>query len=46
MMNLLSEQRISMTELAHREKVAIPTVWRWRQRGIRGVWLESFMVDG
>jgi len=46
MMDLLSEQRISMTELAHREKVAIPTIWRWRQKGIRGVRLESFMVGG
>ncbi len=44
--DLLSENRVSMTELARQEKITLPTVWRWRQRGVRGVRLETFMVGG
>ena len=43
---LLSEKRISMTELARQLDVTIPTVWRWRQRGVRGIRLETFMLGG
>ena len=43
---LLSEHRISMTKLAHQERVAIPTTWRWRQKGVRGIYLETFMRGG
>jgi len=44
--DLLAENRISMTELARQLGVTIPTIWRWRQRGIRGVRLETFMLGG
>lgn len=41
---LLCETRITPSELARQQKVALPTVWRWFQRGIRGHILESFNV--
>ncbi|MGI9326730.1 MAG: DUF1580 domain-containing protein [Pseudomonadales bacterium] len=44
MTSLLQEHRISLTELAQREGVAVPTVWRWRQKGCRGVRLETFVI--
>lgn len=44
--DLLSENRVSMTELARQLDVTIPTIWRWRQRGVRGVQLETFMLGG
>jgi len=44
--DLLSERRVSMTELARQLGVTIPTIWRWRQRGVRGVRLETFMIGG
>ncbi len=44
MSTLLAEQRLSLTELAREQGVAVPTVWRWAQRGIRGVRLETFHV--
>jgi len=44
--DLLSESRISMTELARKLDVTIPTIWRWRQRGVRGIKLETFMIGG
>ncbi len=43
-MTLLKEKRLSLTELARREGVSIPTVWRWRKKGVKGVRLESFLV--
>lgn len=43
-MDILSETRLSLTELARREGVAIPTVWRWRKKGVKGVRLETFVV--
>ncbi len=46
MFNLFLEQRLSLTELARLEGVSIPTVWRWRQRGIRGIRLETCLVGG
>lgn len=36
--------RLTLTELAHREGVAVSTVWRWSTRGVRGVRLESFSL--
>ena len=42
--NLLNEKRLSLTELARDQGVAVPTVWRWAKRGIRGVALETFHV--
>ncbi len=44
--DLLDENRVSMTELARQLGVTIPTIWRWRQRGVRGVRLETFMLGG
>jgi len=44
--DLLSECRVSMTELARQLGVTIPTIWRWRQRGIRGIRLETYMLGG
>lgn len=45
-MNLLNEQKISLTELARREQVNISTCWRWAQRGVRGVVLETYLQGG
>lgn len=42
--DLLSESRLSLTQLAHKEKVGIATVWRWATNGIGGVRLESFRI--
>jgi Protein of unknown function (DUF1580) len=44
--NLLPETRLSFAQLAHKERVAIATVWRWDQSGIRGVRLESLKIGG
>jgi len=44
--DLLAERRVSMTELARQLGVTIPTIWRWRQRGVRGIRLETFMLGG
>ena len=41
---LAAEQRISFTDLAHREGVSLSTVWRWSLRGCRGYRLESLNV--
>src|SRR5437868_8975624 len=46
MNDLLSEARMSLTQLAKREKVNVSTVWRWALRGCRGHVLESFRVGG
>lgn len=39
---LLSETRLSFTQLAQEQNVATQTVWRWATRGIKGHVLESF----
>jgi hypothetical protein len=44
MKNLLEEQRLTLTELARKERVNVSTVWRWTLRGVRGIKLESFSV--
>ena len=41
---LLAETRLSLTELARREGVAVSTAWRWTLRGVRGAKLETFSV--
>ncbi len=46
MTNLLEEKRLSLTQLAKREGVAAPTTWRWAQRGVKGVKLETINVGG
>lgn len=45
-MTLLAEDRISLTDLAKDEDRNVSTVWRWAQRGVRGVKLETFNVGG
>lgn len=41
--DLLGETpRLSLTELARREGVAVSTCWRWALKGVRGVKLETF----
>lgn len=44
--DLLTEQRISLTQLAHEQDVSLTTAWRWVQAGRRGHRLESFHVGG
>ncbi len=46
MSHLLAESRLSLSELARREGVAVPTTWRWAQRGVRGVKIETFAIGG
>ena len=46
MNDLLSEHRLSLTQLAHKEGVAIPTTWRWAQRGIKDIRLETIQIGG
>ena len=43
-MTLLSEQRLTLNQLAKDEGVNPSTVWRWSLRGVRGVKLETFSV--
>lgn len=43
---LLQEERVSLTDLAKEEDRNVSTVWRWAQRGVRGVVLETFNVAG
>lgn len=43
---LLSEERLSLTKLAKEADVNVSTVWRWAQRGVKGVRLETFCVGG
>jgi hypothetical protein len=44
--DLLTESRISLNQLAREQDVALSTAWRWCLRGIRGHVLESFSVGG
>ncbi|TWT47184.1 DUF1580 domain-containing protein [Botrimarina hoheduenensis] len=46
MTSLMDEKRLTLTELAKRERVNVCTVWRWAQRGAKGVRLETFSVGG
>ena len=46
MVDFLKEQRLTLTQLAKQEGVSIPTPWRWANRGVRGVVLETFNVGG
>lgn len=46
MVDFLKEQRLSLTELARQEGVAVPTPWRWSKRGVNGVVLETFNIGG
>jgi Protein of unknown function (DUF1580) len=44
--DLLSENRLSLTELAKEQRVATSSVWRWTLRGIKGHRLEAFNLGG
>ena len=44
--NLLSETRLTLGELAQRQKVSLKSVFRWTQGGVRGARLESFLFGG
>ncbi len=46
MVALLAEKRLTVTQLAKREGVNASTVWRWINRGVRGVKLGTFTVGG
>ncbi len=43
-MRILSEQRLSLAEVAQREGKAISTIWRWAQSGVRGHKLETWHI--
>lgn len=43
-MVLLSEQRLTLSDLAKQESVNMSTCWRWSLRGVRGVKLKTFSV--
>ncbi|QDT74837.1 DUF1580 domain-containing protein [Lacipirellula limnantheis] len=46
MVDFLKERRLSLTELARQEGVSVPTPWRWSNRGVKGVVLETFSIGG
>jgi hypothetical protein len=41
-LDLLSETPVAFNKLAQERSVALSTVWRWHQRGIRGHRLEGY----
>jgi hypothetical protein len=46
MTNLLQEQRLSLSSLAHEQGISPSTVGRWCNRGLRGVRLEIYWHGG
>lgn len=46
MNELISEKRVTVTQLAKREGVNHSTVWRWINQGVRGVKLSTITVGG
>jgi hypothetical protein len=38
------DERLTLTQLAHKEKKAPSTPWRWSTKGLRGIRLPSAMV--
>jgi transposase len=46
MVALLSEKRLSLNQLAKREGVHVSTIWRWINRGVRGIKLATIEVGG
>ena len=44
--DLLAENRVPIAKLARQLGVTTSTVWRWRQKGVRGVRIETFMLGG
>lgn len=43
---LLSETRLTVTQLAKEQDVSVPTVWRWVTAGVDGHLLSSFKLGG
>ena len=46
MSGIIAERRLSLTKLAQRENVNTSTVWRWAQKGVRGIHLETYRIGG
>lgn len=46
MHRILSESRLTLSQLAHAQGVNCATAWRWAIKGVRGVKLESLAVGG
>lgn len=46
MHKILSETRLTLSQLARAQSVNTATVWRWTIKGVRGVKLESLAVGG
>lgn len=46
MFGIIAEKRLTLTKLAQREGVNTSTVWRWAQKGVRSIRLETFCVGG
>ncbi len=46
MPDLIDEPRLSLTQLAKEQDCNVTTCWRWAQRGVRGVRLETYNVGG
>jgi Protein of unknown function (DUF1580) len=46
MHDLLNEPRMSLADLAQQEDVNCCTVWRWANRGVKGIRLETFSRGG
>jgi hypothetical protein len=45
-MGFLDENKIPLSKLSRDAGVNISTVWRWAQRGVKGVVLETFAIGG
>jgi transposase len=46
MLDLINEQPISFHDVAENQNVDLSTVWRWSQKGYRGIRLESARQGG
>lgn len=46
MTQLLAEEKISLKQVAKLFDVNVATAWRWAQKGVRGVRLETFAAGG
>ena len=45
-MALLTEHRLSLTQLAQERDLHVTTIWRWATRGVRGIRLETYREGG
>lgn len=46
MQSILTETRLTLSQLARAQGVSPATTWRWTIKGVRGVKLESLAVGG